>query len=370
MIPDSKSEGADLNLPFPGKIVIINNLPIHTQNDEEFWAGEQTMAKYGPGSIIHLNWPTYFIQEREQVEAIISTLSVNREVKALVINQAIPGCNAAIEKFKKIRDDVFIVYCIPQEDPRESAAIANLVLMPDRLRMGQTIIKQAKKQGAATFIHYSFKRHMAAELEAGCRDVMKETCAAEGIKFIDAGALDPQGNAGVYNAEMFILEDVPRMVAKYGENTSFYCTNCFLQVPLIKAVTDSHAIFSQPCCPSPFHGFPEALNIEKGEGIPDINYMISETRRIAAAKNMTGRLSTWPVPLPMMLTSISVDYAARWINGEVPKTGIDDKALLECLKTYIRECTGHDINVNLFPFTDGNKEYENFKFLLMDYLDY
>ena len=190
------------------------------------------------------------------------------------------------------------------------------------------------------------------------------------VRSVDVDALDPLGDSGAYNVEMFILENVPWMIAKYGRDTAFYCTNCFLQVPLIKAVTDNHAIYPQPCCPSPYHGFPEALGIETGEGIPDLNYIINETLRIAAAKNMSGRLSTWPVPLPMMLTHADVEYAIKWINGEVPETSIDDQVLMDCMTAYIKEITGRDIEINMSSFSEDGKVYDNLKLLLMSYLNY
>ena len=370
MAVDSVNGENNSKLQFPGKIAIITNLPYHTQNDEESWSARQVVAKYGSENVIHLFWPVYFFQEKEQMDVIVSKLLVNEEIKAIITNQAIPECNTVFEKLKKARDDVFIVYCMLHEKPAESAGIADLILMPNDLGMGPVIVKQARKQGATAFVHYSFPRHLAIEHRAACRDLMRETCIAEGMEFVGATAIDPMGEGGVYNAGQFITDDVPRMVAKYGENTAFYSTNCFIQVPLIKAVCDSHAIFPQLCCPSPYHGFPEALGIKTGEGMPDLNYIINETFRIAANKNMHGRLSTWPVPLSMMFTNVGAEYAIRWIKGEVPKTGIDDKALMECMTNYIKETTGKDISVNMTPFSEGGKTYNNLKILLMDYLDY
>ena len=367
---DSFNGGNDSKLSFQGKIAVITNLPFQTQNDEEFWSGEQALAKYGQDSIIHVTWPVYFMQEKEQVDAIITTLSVNWELRALIINQAVPGCNAALEKLKKFRDDIFVVCCVPHESPSESARLANLIFRPNDFGIGSAVVKQAKRQGATTFVHYSFPRHMAMEIKEASRDIISETCAAEGIVFVDVKAMDPMGEPGGYSAEEFILEDVPRMVAKYGENTAFFCTCCFLQVSLIKAVMGSHAIFPQPCCPSPYHGFPEALGIEIGENQPDLNYIISETKRISAANNMTGRLSTWPAPLTMMFTNVGLEYAIKWINGEVPKKGIDDKVLLDCMRAYIKEVSGGDIDFSMTSYTGSDKTWDNFKLLLMNYFNY
>ena len=82
------------------------------------------------------------------------------------------------------------------------------------------------------------------------------------MKFVDATAPDPTGDAGVPGAQQFILEDVPRKIAEYGKDTNFFSTNCAMQEPLIKASLEGGAIYAQQCCPSPYHGYPGALGIE------------------------------------------------------------------------------------------------------------
>jgi len=129
--------------------------------------------------------------------------------------------------------------------------------------MGVSIPKQAAKQGAKVFVHYSFPRHMSIVLLAARRDLMKQTCEEIGIEFVDATAPDPTGDAGLSGAQQFILEDVPKMVEKYGKDTAFFSTNCAMQIPLIKAAYEEGAIYPQPCCPSPYHGFPAALGAKR-----------------------------------------------------------------------------------------------------------
>ena len=356
-------------LSFPGKIAVITNLPSQTQNDEEFWSGEQLVVKYGTDKVIHVTWPSFFVQEREQIHSIVASLAVDREIRALVMNQAIPGCNAAVDKLKRIRDDIFFVYCTSHESPLEVIERANLVFATDDVGEGPLLVKQAKKQGARTFVHYSFPRHMSMVLWSSRRDSIREVCAAEGLQFVDALAVDPQDDS--YGAQQFISNDIPRLTAKYGEDTAFFCTNCFIQVPLIRAVVDNHAIFPQPCCPSPYHGFPEALGIETAEDeVPPLGYVINESRRIAAEKKMTGRLSTWPVSVSMMSTHAGFEYAVKWIKNQVPETGIDDKVLMNCMTAYIREVSGEDSKVFMSSYSEKGSVYDNYKLLLMDYLDY
>ena len=359
---DTASSGG----PFPGKIAVVTNTV--DQNEEEFRSAEQLIAKYGADKIVHATWPVNFMAEQEQMVTTLQRLAADREIKALVINQAVPGSNPAVDKLKETRPDIFIVYCSPQENPPDVAARVNLILMPNEIAMGEPMVRQAQKMGAKVFVHYSFPRHMSQVMLSGRRDRIRAECARLNIQYVDATAPDPTGDAGVTGAQQFILEDVPKMAARYGKDTAFFSTNCAMQIPLIKASVDAGAIYPQPCCPSPFHGFPAALGIE-AKGL-DVKYMISETRKALAAKHELGRLSTWPIPGSMMYTVAGAEYAIRWINGQVPKTGIDDKALSECMAAYIKEVTGENIAVNMTSYEEAGKTYQNFKVLLVDYLTY
>ncbi len=365
--PPAESQNAEQNQPsgIDGKIAIITNTV--SQNEEEYRSAQQVVEKYGSDKVIHVTWPDNFMTEQEQMVSIVSRLASDSQVKALVINQAVPGTNAAVDKLLETRDDIFIAYCTPQENPEDVSTRADLILMPDELEMGNLVPVQAQKLGAKTLVHYSFPRHMSQPLLSGRRDLMKAKCEEIGIEFVDATAPDPMGDAGTTGAQLFILEDVPKMIEKYGKDTAFFSTNCAMQVPLIKACVDEAAIYPQPCCPSPYHGFPTALGIETGEEMGDINYIISETERILGEKGVLGRFSTWPVPAAMMSTVAAAEYGIKWINGEVNKEEID----VEVLKKLMAEYAGTD-EITLNPYTDSatGKTYPNYFFELMGFLTY
>ena len=206
---------------------------------------------------------------------------------------------------------------------------------------------------------------MSQPLLSGRRDLMKAKCAELGIEFVDATAPDPTSDVGLPGAQQFILEDVPKRVARYGADTAFFSTNCGMQIPLIKAVVDTKAIYPQPCCPSPYHGFPTALGITTDLENPDnLQYVINETRKIIKEKGVEGRLSTWPVPVAMMFTIGSTEYAMKIINGEVSLDKLDKALLDKCLSEYAK------VGVETTPYVEGGKEYSNFLFALMGFLSY
>ena len=345
-----------------GKIAIITNTV--SQNEEEYRSAETLLEQYGADKIIHQTWPDNFMAEQEQLVSIVGKIAADPEVKALVINQAVPGTNAAVDKLLETRDDMFIVYCTPQENPVDVVERANLTLIADKLAMGTAMVEQAAEMGAKTFVHYSFPRHMSQVLLSGARERIKDKCAELGLEYVDATAPDPTGDTGLPGAQQFILEDVPKMVAQYGPDTAFYSTNCAMQVPLIKKVVDEKAIYPQPCDPSPYHGFPTALGIETGDTMGDIDYVVAETNRIVRENGVEGRLATWPVPDSMMSTNIGVEYAMKWMNGEVPQEGVDMAVLKQLAKDY----AGVDVQFN--PYVEDGVEYPTFLNSIMDYLVY
>ena len=364
---DTKAAGP--SGPFPGKLAIVSSDV--SQNEEEYRAAQQVVEKYGADKVIHRTWPTNFMAEQEQMVTILAELAADRDVKAVILNQSVPGTNPAVDKLKETRNDVFIVYCQPQENPVDVARRADLVFQNDSPGMGIPMVKQAKAQGAKVFVHYSFPRHMSQVLLASRRDLIRDTCAAEGIQYVDATAPDPTGDGGLPATQQFILEDVPRMIARYGKDTAFFATNCGMQIPLIKTIVDGGAIYPQPCCPSPTHGFPAALGIEAPAGRgTDMNYFVGETKKILASKGMTGRLSTWPVPAAMAWTNAGAEYAIKVLNGQVSRTGIDNKVLADCISEYALAVTGTNVDVQMKPYVEAGRTYDNFKMLIMGYLTY
>ena len=344
------------------KIGIMTNTVV--QNEEEYRAAQNILAKYGPEHVIHMTSPDKFMDEQETTIANLVSMASDPDVKALIIVQAVPGTSPGIDSVKEIRDDLLIIAGQPQDDPPVISARADIVLQLDEMGMGYAIPAQAKAQGAKVFVHYSFPRHMSYPLLSGRRELMKKECARIGLEFVDATAPDPTGDAGVSGAQQYILEDVPRMVAKYGKDTAFFSTNCAMQVPLISAVVSTGAIYPQPCCPSPYHGFPSALNI----GIPedkqgDIDYVVGEITRIMAEKGMTGRTSTWPVPVSMMFIEGSAEYAKAWIDGE-----FEEKMNIPKLMEKFKEYSG--VDVNLTKLEEGGVTYDNYYVILLDFLTF
>lgn len=288
-----------------------------SQGEDEYRGAENVVKKYG-NEIIHVTYPDKFMQEQETTIARIVELAYDPKVKAIVICQGVPGTVAAIRRVKEFRPDMIFVVGVPHEDPEIVGSVADVAIETDTPGRGITIVDLAYKMGAKRFIHYSFPRHMSYKLLAERRNIMEQRCKELGIEFIFVSAPDPLGEQGLTGAQQFILEDVPRQIAKYRKDTAFYSTNCGMQEPLIKAILQHGGIYPEQCCPSPTHGYPGALGIEiPADKKGDYNYILKAINEKVVEKGGAGRFATWPVPVNMVFTEAGVELAIELVQKKI-----------------------------------------------------
>ena len=212
-----------------------------SQGEEEYQAAQNLKAKYGD-KVVTATYPDNFSTETEQTIATVTNMAADPDVKAIVFVQAVPGAAAAINKVKETRDDILFISGVAAEDPGVIAAASDIVMLVDEIAMGNTIIEQAAKQGAKTFVHISFERHLGYATIAARQALFKENCARMGLEYVEATAHDPTGDAGVTGAQAWVTENIKVYVDQYGKDTAFFSTNCSLQVPLIQQVAELGAI--------------------------------------------------------------------------------------------------------------------------------
>jgi hypothetical protein len=319
-----------------------------SQGEDEYRAAEKMVAKYGD-MIRHVTYPDNFMQEQETTIAQITGLAADKDVKAIIVNQAVPGTVAAIRQVREIRPDIIFLLGVPHEDPPLVNVTADLAFETDQEARGVTIVNLAKQLGAKKFLHYSFPRHMSMELLAKRADIMKAECKNIGLEFVFATAPDPMGESGIPGAQQFILEDVPRQVEKYGKDIALFSTNCGMQEALITAALNTGAIFPEQCCPSPTHGYPAALGLEitdamKGN-IPAILKAINEA---IVSKGGAGRFATWPIPTNYLLVEACVEIARDTIEG---KMTLDD---MDAVKARLEAAAGVSMGISKLDKEKGN----------------
>ena len=298
------------------KIAILTGTT--SQGEEEFRAAERAQ-KADPEHIVTDTYPDNFMAETETTISKLIAFASDPDVKAIVMCQAVPGAKAAFDKIRAMgRDDMLLIAGVPQEDPAVITAAADFVLYTDEPKQGDTIMETCAKWGIDVFVHYSFPRHLAMETIAARKALLEENAAALGIEYVEATAPDPTGDAGVAGAQQFILEDVPAKLKEYeGKKVAFFTTNCSMQEPLQAAILDQpNAYYPQPCCPSPYHAFPASLGLEIQAGGDDTE-ALKAIAAVLKEHNALGRYSTWPSPVNMSIIDVSVEYAKKWIAGEI-----------------------------------------------------
>lgn len=351
-----------VNDKIEGKIAIITNTV--SAREEEYRSAEQMVDKYGEDKVVHVTWPENAVKEQEQMITVLTKLGYDKDIKVIVLNQAMPGSNAAIDKLREIRDDILVISCNFSENPPDVAKKADVGILGDNFRVGEIVPVQAQKMGAKTLVYYSFPRHLSLSIFSVNRDKMKEGCAKLGIEFVEVTAPDPTGDAGISGTQQFILEDVPKKIEKYGKDTALYATNCVMQIPLIEKIVELKAIYVIPCCPSPFHGFPVALGLNVPEDKKgDVQFVIDATSKVIKEAGVSGRISNFPVPGAYMLSVAGVEYGLKWMAGET--NGKFDKEVLE---EVMNNYAGSELKYRLME--DAGITYDNVLLYLQNFIEY
>ena len=334
-----------------------------SQGDEEISTAMRMKEKYGD-MIVTATYPDNFSSETEQVIATATNMAADPAVKAIVWCQAVDGTVAAINKVKETRDDILFIGGIATEAPAVVAQTLDIVMMNDEIQLGFDIIDQAVKQGAKTFVHISFERHLGITTIAQRQANFKQRCAELGVKYVEATAPDPTGDAGVPGAQAWITNNIKVLVEEHGKDTAFFSTNCSMQVPLIQQVAELGAIYPLQCCPSPFHAYPSAFNIDMEGHTGDTEYLLGKITEAVAEKGNSGRMSTWTVPVAMMIIEAGVEYAIKWCKGEITER-YDEAAML----AELQKIGGEEVKWSAYVDTDAG-ELANFRMIIAPFYDF
>jgi hypothetical protein len=337
-----------------------------SQGEDEYRAAQMLATKY-PGRVVHVTYPDNFMQEQETTISVIESLASDKNVKAIIIGQGVPGTIAAIRKIKRKRPEIVFISWQPHEDPDQISKEADLIFENDNISRGKSIPALAKKLGAKKLIHYSFPRHMSYKMLGDRRDMMMEESKKQGIEFLFVTAPDPLAEGGIPAAQQFMLEDVPKQVQKHGKDTAFFNTNDAMTEPMIKKVAETGAIFPEADNPSPTMGFPGAFGIKiPKEKAGDYDFINSQIKKAVAKYKNTGRMAAWPRPASivsiMAAGDLMFDLFDTLDDTKVIKNNlVKNKRLLE---RYLSDQAGTAVELTLYQNTD------NFQMILMENVIY
>ena len=295
-----------------------------SQSEDDRRGAEAFQALYGEDRVTLAIYPDNFTEELETTIQTIVNLSDDPDMKAIIVNQAVPGTTEAFRQIKEKRPDIICIAGESHEDLPEIGSAADLVTNNDFVARGYLIIRTAHELGCDTFVHISFPRHMSYETMSRRVAVMQEACKEFGMEFVLETAPDPTSDVGVAGAQAYILEKVPEWVEKYGEKAAYFCTNDAHTEPLLKQLLEYGGYFIEADLPSPLMGYPGALGIDLTEENGDFQKILAKVESSVVEKGGEGRFGTWAFSYGYCLSAGLAQHAMNVIDGNSELCDIDD----------------------------------------------
>ena len=297
-----------------------------SQSEDDRRGAEAFQAMYGEDMVKLAIYPDNFTEELETTIQTIVNLSDDPQMKAIIVNQSVPGTTEAFRKIKESRPDIICIAGEGHEDLPEIGSAADLVCNNDFVARGYLIIRTAHELGCDTFVHISFPRHMAYETMSRRVAVMKEACKEFGMEFVLETAPDPTSDVGVAGAQAYILEKVPEWVEKYGKNAAYFCTNDAHTEPLLKQLKEYGGYFIEAALPSPHMGYPGALGIDLTAEAGDFDKILAKVESTIVEKGGAAHFGTWAYSYGYTTSAGLAQHALNVLNGESELDDIDDIA--------------------------------------------
>jgi hypothetical protein len=299
-----------------------------SQSEDDLRGAEELIRLYGKategGVIQHITYPDSFMDQQEVTISQIVTLADDPLMKAIVVNQAVPGTAEAFKRIKEQRSDILLFAGEAHEDPLVIQGSADLAISADLISRGYTIIWAAKQLGADTFVHISFPRHMSYESLGLRRQIFEAACNDLGLKFVFVTAPDPTSDVGVAGAQQYILEQTPQWINQYGTNAAFFCTNDAHTEPLLKQLLVYGGMFVEADLPSPLMGYPGALGIDLSAEAGNFPAILKKVEAAVVEKGGTGRFGTWAFSYGFTVSAGLGEFAKQILDGNATISNMTD----------------------------------------------
>ena len=319
---EKKGETDDNTVPY--KIGIVTGSVSQSEDDRR--GAEAFQKEYGEDMVKLAIYPDNFTEETETTIQSIVNLSADPLMKAIIVNQAVPGTTEAFRKIKETRPDIICIAGEAHEDLPEISSAADLVTNNDFVSRGYLIIRTAHELGCDTFVHISFPRHMSYETMSRRVAIMKAACEEFGMKFVLETAPDPTSDVGVSGAQAYILEQVPAWVEKYGQKAAYFCTNDAHTEPLLKRLLECGGYFIEADLPSPLMGYPGALGIDLTEEAGDFEKILTKVESAIVEKGGADHFGTWAYSYGYTLSAGLALHAKNVLDGKSELKDMDDVA--------------------------------------------
>ncbi len=294
------------------KIAIVT-LPL-SDDPYTFAAAQDLKDKYGD-SIVPVTYPHQHNTQPEQTVAAIAELADDPDIRVIIFSEAVNGTAASIKKIRETRNDILIITGMDEDNAPQMAPVSDLCLIEDKSVTGTSIIEQAAKMGAKTFVYITCQNDVANSVINAHEEKLKETCSTSGLTFVEAIAPNPTGAEGLIGIQSWMNENIPLYVEQYGSDTAFYATSEAMSVPLIRQVAACGAVLPQLCNVSPYHGFPEAFDIDLENQEANTEYLLDKIKSSLRSYHNNARMASWSTSQNMIVIRAGVEYSRKWCEG-------------------------------------------------------
>ena len=339
-----------------------------SQSEDDLRGAEALIAEYGAvadgGYIQHMTYPDNFMEEQETTISVIRGLADDPLMKAVIVNQAVPGTAEAFRQIKEVRPDILCFAGEAHEEPYLIAGSADLATSNDFVARGYLMIRTAHELGCQTFVHISFPRHM--EKMQRRRAIMIQTCNELGMQFVDVSAPDPTSDVGIAGAQQYILERTPEWIKQYGENTAFFCTNDAHTEPLLKQLLTYGGYFVEADLPSPLMGYPGALGIDLSAEAGDFPAILAKVEQAIVEQGGAGRFGTWAYSYGYTTTAGLGSLAIEAVTAEMNGEDYDIHSIRNIRKNFSKYTPGANWNGSNYVNATTKETYDNFVLVYQD----
>lgn len=336
-----------------------------SQSEDDLRGAEALISEYGSvsngGMIQHVTYPDNFMEEQETTISVIAGLADDPKMKAVIVNQAVPGTTEAFRRIKEKRSDIICIAGEAHEDPGVISTSADLAANNDFVARGYLIIHTAHELGCDTFVHISFPRHLSYETMSRRVAIMRATCEELGMKFVMETAPDPTSDVGVAGAQQYILEKVPAWIEQYGTKAAFFCTNDAHTEPLLKQLLTYGGYFIEADLPSPLMGYPGALGIDLSAEAGNFPAILAKVESSIKDKGGAGRFGTWAYSYGYTQSAGLGQHAINVVNGDSQLLKISD-----LMKAYAKYTPGAKWNGSFYSDVNTGVRSKNFLLVYQD----
>ncbi|GHU12533.1 hypothetical protein FACS1894161_0960 [Spirochaetia bacterium] len=299
-----------------------------SQAEDDLRGAEELIKRYGSvssgGIIQHITYPDNFMDQQEVFISQVTSLCDDPLMKAIIVNNAIPGTAEAFKRVREKRPDILLIAAEAHEDPLVIQQSADLATNADFISRGYLIPWAAKELGAKTFVHISFPRHMSYESLGLRRQIMEQACKDLGIRFVFVTAPDPTSDVGIAGAQQYILEQTPQWIQQYGKDTAFFCTNDAHTEPLLRQLFQYGGMFVEADLPSPLMGYPGALGLDLSGETGNFPAILKKVEDAVKAKGGAGKFGTWAFSYGFTQSAGWGEYAKRVLEGKAQLGNLND----------------------------------------------